>query len=252
MTAALAAVMSAPAEGQRAAGSRASPRARTASSPTSTSGRSADGAGACASSRAVSDATSDSRRNGGSPVRHSNSTAASDQTSLRASSALAPGLLRADVVRRAQDLTGPGETPAVGGRGEPEVSKIGVVGTPRAGPAPARMFPGLTSRWRMPWAWAASRAAAIPARSATARSGGSGPSRRRSSRRSGPSARRIAIHRVPPSSPASYTGRTFGWSSDAAARASARKRVRTRSSSPSQGGSTLTAALRPRRSSLAL
>ena len=116
-------------------------------------------------------------------------------------------------------------------------------------PAPrvTSTFPGLTSRWRSPRSWAASSAEAICSINPTTRSGSSGPSRSRISRRSLPSTHRIAMKRRPSASPSSYTGMMFGWSISAASRDSRSNRSRKLWSETSALASTFSATVRPSR-----
>ena len=63
-----------------------------------------------------------------------------------------------------------------------------------------------------------------------------------------PSTQRVAMKTVPFSSPASYSGTTFGWSSAATVLASRRRRSRTTGSAATSGSTTLRATGRLSRS----
>ena len=86
-------------------------------------------------------------------------------------------------------------------------------------------FPGLTSRWTMPAAWAAPSAPSTWTAMARTSSGGSGPAAMRSAR-VWPGSRSMTMNGTPSCSPVSKTATAWGWVRVAAALASASKRVR--------------------------
>ena len=110
------------------------------------------------------------------------------------------------------------------------------------------MLDGLMSRCTSPFSWATSSAEATCAATLAARCGSSGPSRLISVPSSVPSTQRVAMKTVPFSSPASYSGTTFGWSSAATVLASRRRRSRTTGSAATSGSTTLRATGRLSRS----
>ena len=108
---------------------------------------------------------------------------------------------------------------------------------------------GLTSRWMIPWAWAAARAAATAAAIVVARSGSIGPSLRMTSRSVGPSTYSMTMKYCPSSSPKSWTPTMLWWLRPAAALASRRKRSTNEASWARSGMRTLMATVRSSSSS---
>ncbi len=87
-------------------------------------------------------------------------------------------------------------------------------------------FSGLRSRWTIPCAWAAARPRRIPFATRTTSATGRGWRGPKRSRSDVPEMSSMAMYKLVPASPISYTVATFGWTIDAAARPSRRKRER--------------------------
>ena len=209
--------------GGRASAFLARARRSTASTAVGTLGSSSDARGGGSEAWSMASAVGDSASNGRRPVNSSKATQPSAYRSL----APVAGLPR-----------------ACSGAMYPELPRIvpvdvsGSCAAARAMPksdtctspsSSSRRLLGLTSRWTMPAACAASSAPAAWSSQAIAVSRGTRPSRSRSA--SDPPPRySMTMNGVPSNSPTSKIVTTLGWDREAAVRASRVKRVRKSSS----------------------